>query len=109
MRRQLLQQRFGVGRRLRGAQAFLEARHGVGQARRFHRLHQVVERAVLEGLHRVLVEGGDEDQMRATTDQARGLDAGQARHVHVEEADVGLQRFEAFDRLAAVARLRHDS
>ena len=105
-RRQLLQQRLGVRRRLRGAQALLQARHGVGQARRLHRLHQVVERALREGLDRVLVVGGDEHEVRAAADAVRRLDARQARHVHVEEADVGLQRLELLDRLAAVARLR---
>ena len=38
----------------------------------------------------------------------RGLDAGHARHVHVEEADVGLLLLELLDRLAAIARLRDD-
>ena len=46
----------------------LQARHGLGQARRLHRLHQVVEHALREGLHRVLVVRGDEHQVRAAAD-----------------------------------------
>ncbi len=46
--------------------------------------------------------------MRAAPDVARRLDAGHARHVHVEKADIGPLGIEQLDRLSAVSRLRDD-
>jgi hypothetical protein len=59
-----------------------------------------------ECLHRVLVVGGDEHQMRAAPDALRRLDARQARHVHVEKTDIGVMGFELPHGLAAIADLR---
>ena len=74
----------------------------------FDRLDEIVEHALRERLHGVLIVGGDEHEVRAAADVVRGFDAGNARHVHVEKADVGPARLELLDRLAAVARLRDD-
>ena len=60
---------------------------------------------MLEGLHGVLLVGGDEHDLRAPRDRARRLDAVQAGHVHVEEDDLRQVGVEELDRLAAVARL----
>ena len=103
-----LQQRFGVECRLRGAQAFLQSRDCLCQALRFDGLDQIVEHALRERLHGVLIVGGDEHQMRATTDVTGCFDARHARHVHIEKTDVGVMRLELVDRLATVARLRDD-
>jgi hypothetical protein len=46
--------------------------------------------------------------VRAPADLACGIDPRQARHVHVEEADVGAVRFEQPDRVATIAGLRDD-
>ena len=48
-----------------GARRCLQALHRVGQARLVERLDQVVDRALLEGLHGVLLVGGDEHDLRA--------------------------------------------
>src|SRR2546427_10778980 len=44
--------------------------------------------------------------MSAAADALRRLDAGESRHVHVEEADVGSKCFALPDSLAAIASLR---
>jgi hypothetical protein len=106
--RELAQQLVSVGRRTRGGEPLFEARHGFGQPLRLHRLHEIVERALGERLNRVLIVRGDEHEVRAATDVLRRLHAGQARHVDIQEADVGMVALESLDRLAAVACLRHD-
>ena len=75
-------------RRLRGLQPLLQPRDRLGKPRELHGLHEVVEHALREGLHRVVVVGRDEHEVRAPPDLARRLDAVDARHLHVEEADV---------------------
>jgi hypothetical protein len=57
--------------------------HRLGEAHRLHRLDEVVDRALLEGLHRVLLVGGDEHDVRAPPDLPRCFDAVHARHVDV--------------------------
>ena len=79
LRCELVQQRLGIERGLRGAQPLLQPCDGLRQARGLDRLDEVVEHALRERLHGVLVVRGDEHQMRAATDLLRGLDAGHAR------------------------------
>ena len=72
------------------------------------RLQQVVDRVDLERLDRVLIVGGDEDDVRRRlrVDHApRHLETGQPRHLDVEEHDVGLQSLDRAQRLDAVAGL----
>ena len=64
---------------LRSAQARLQAHHGCGQAGRLHRFHQIVDRSVLKSLHRVLVVGGDEDDVRAAGDLLGHVEPGHAQ------------------------------
>ena len=81
-------------------QALLDALDRDRQALALGRLEHVVGHALLEGLDRVLVVGGDEDDLAAASvvvvdraqlrDLPRRLDAGQARHADVEEHEVGL-------------------
>ena len=49
---------------------------------------------------------GDEHQMRATADVVRGIDAGEARHVDVEETDVGMPPARSAHRPRSRARAR---
>ena len=79
-----------------------------GKTRRFDRLQQVVERTLRERLNRVVIESRDEHEVGTASDVCRGVHAGQARHVHVEEADIRLALVEQGDRLAAVPGLRDD-
>jgi hypothetical protein len=103
-----MQERFGIGRGLRRTQPLLQAGNGLLQARGLDWLDEIVEHALSEGLHRILVVGSDEHEVRAATDVARGLDAGHARHVHIEKTDVRLILLELVDGLATVAGLRDD-
>ena len=108
LRREIAQQGFGVERGLRCRDAILEPRDGIGEARGFDGFHEIVERAFGERPHRILIVCGHEHEVRATADRVRGFDARDARHVHVEKADVGFLRFEVLDRFAAVARFGDD-
>src|SRR5208283_1299795 len=94
-----------AGRRLEPWKAL----HGGGEPCRVDGLEKVVERIELEGLHRELVVGRREDHVRH-----RGLEGleelhpGLARHLHVEEEDVGLERRHLLAGLLGVGRLaRH--
>jgi hypothetical protein len=79
------------------------------QPRLIHRFQQIVDRVDLERFDGVLVVGGDEDDLRRgvpVEQAARDLEAGQARHLHVEEHHVGLQplnRRQRFDAVPGVA------
>ena len=74
------------------------------------RLEQVVDGARLEGLDGVLVVGGDEHQHRQgfLRQVRQHLEAGHARHLDVEEHQVGLVLLDGGERLAAVGALRDD-
>ena len=102
----------GVQRRIepgrRRSQPLLHARHGREQARRRHRLQHVVDCALVEGGDRVLVIGGDEDDMTAPASLARNFQPGRARHLDVEEHHVGAMLVEQAQRLHAVGRLADD-
>ena len=78
---------------------------------RVDRLQQVVDRVDLERLDRVLIERGDEDDVRRRAlveHPPRHLEAGQPRHLHVEKHHVGLQPVDRRQRLDAVASLSDD-
>jgi hypothetical protein len=88
-----------------------QASEGGMNAALFHvpgEAHIVFTGAVLERLHRVMIECGDKHEVRAAADETRCLHARESGHVHIEKAHVRLQRLELFDRLASVARLRND-
>ena len=105
---QLLQQLLGVDRRPRRLQTFLETAHGFREPYLFDRLQQVIECALREGLHSVVIVRRDEHEMRAPADVVRGIDAGESRHVDVEEADLGMTLVEQPHRLPPVPRLGHN-
>ena len=68
------------------------------------RLHQIVDRVGLERAQRVVAIGGDEDEQRRL-DLHQPLDhrkAVEARHLDVEEDEVGLVGLDRADRLAPV-------
>ncbi len=79
----------------------------VASARR-ERLHHVVDGALLEGGDRVLVVGGDEDDVALAARLLRDFEAGHARHLDVEEQDVGRVLVERAQRLDAVLGLGAD-
>ena len=74
-----------------------------------HRLEQVADGLRLEGLDRIGVVGGREDDRRGLGQQChvpRRLQSVHAGHAHVEQHDVGLQLAGQAQRLVAVARPR---
>ena len=95
-----------------GAQLLLEPRHGLGEARRRERLHHVVDRALVEGGHRVGVVRGHERDVAAAVDLLRDLEAAHAGHLDVEEQHVGpvlldrVQRGDTFLGLRADRQFR---
>jgi hypothetical protein len=108
-------------RRHRGGapRAAAQAVGGELQAVAFGRLEHVVDHALLEGLDRVLVVGGDEHDLGQQLvvvpfagwqlgDLACRVDAGQARHADVQEHDVGPVLLDQGHRLEPVLRLGHD-
>ena len=81
------------------------------EPRRIHRLQQVVDRVHLERLDGVLIVRRDEDDVRRRVrleHPPRDLEAGQPRHLDVEEHDVRLQAVDGRQRLDAVAGLADD-
>jgi hypothetical protein len=86
----------------------LQAADRVGEPGVLERLDEIVDGALLERLHRVVLVRGDEDDLRAPGDRPRRVDAAASRHVHVEERDARPQLLEELDRLAPVARLGDD-
>ena len=80
--------------------------HGFLDARPRERLQQIVDRLHLEGADRVLVVGGREhDVRRRPRERLQHLEAVHARHLHVEEDEVGLPLLDHLQRLDAVGRL----
>ena len=93
------------------ADAPLRPLHGQAEPNRVDRLEQVVDRVDLERLDGMLIIRGDEDDVRRRArveHPARDLEAGQPRHLHVEEHEVGLQAVDGRQRFHAVARLSDD-
>ena len=81
------------------------------QALRTHRLQQVVERVEVEGLHRVIVVGGGEDDRRRLlegAEMAGQLDAVHARHADVGEHDIDRVCAQELERHQPVAGLADD-
>ena len=103
----MAQQIAQVGRRRR--QAGADALQGARQALRFHRLEQVVDRAGVEGVHRILVVGGHEYHVRALADAGGHFQARQARHADIEEHHVGLMLQEAVPGIVAILGHLHDA
>src|SRR5712671_1215782 len=103
---ELAQQSFD--RRRRPADALLEARHGRSEPGRIGGLEHVVRGSLLERGEGVLVVGRHEHDMAAAAHLARHLEAGEPRHLDVEEQHVGRMRFDLPQGRDAVARLRDD-
>ena len=75
-------------------------------------LEQVVDGVDVEGAHRVLVEGGGEDDLRQPVlvldellEHGESVEAG---HLHIEKDEVGLVLADELDGLDAVCALGHD-
>jgi hypothetical protein len=87
--------------------AVLQTQDGSGQPLARVRLQDVIGRLLLEGCHRVFVVCRDEHDVTAPVHAARDLEPVLARHLDVEEGDVGsrvldrLQRFRAIGGLGA--------
>ena len=99
----LLQRRRLLDAALLG-EAAADALERVGEPRLVHRLHQIVDRVRLEGAQRMVRISGDEDeQRRLHLHQALDhREAVEARHLDVEEDEIGLVGLDRADRLAAV-------
>ena len=93
---------------LRGLrQAAAQALAGGGEAFGRHGFEQVVDCAMLEGVDRVLVVGGGEDDVAAVEQLARRFDAAHAGHADVEKGDLRLVARGQFHRFDAVRRHRN--
>jgi hypothetical protein len=68
------------------------------QPLRVEGLQQIIERVNLEGPNRVLVESGDENNLKLEFDPVNKLEAGFAGHPNVEEDDVGPGSLYRLDR-----------
>src|SRR5580658_4231263 len=75
-----------------------------------HGLEQVVKRVHVKSLQCKLIEGGDKNHIRtlARVDLGNDFKAGLARHLYVEEYQVGLGMRDRFDGLAPIAALRQN-
>ena len=80
------------------------------EAFRIERLQQVIHGVHVERLDRVLVVGGDKHHRRHPfgADLSNDLEAGQARHLDVEEDERGLEVEDRAHRGGAVLRVTHD-
>ena len=99
--RKRLQDAIQVGRR--AAQLCLEPRDGRRKPRRREWFHHVVDRALLEGRHRMLVVGGDEYHVAPAIGLLSDFEAVQAGHLDVEEHDVGRQPLDGMQGFDAIA------
>src|SRR6185312_1186963 len=72
------------------------------------RLQQVIDGGGVEGPHRILIEGGREDNRRSPFDQLEHFEAVELWHLHVEKYNVRLMLRDRFHRLEAVGALRDD-
>ena len=97
------------GERVLGLQARDRAGDGGVEARLAERLHHVVERVDLEGAQGVLVERGHEHDAARHVGAQRleHREAVAARHLHVEEQQVGPQAAHDRDGLVPRRRLAH--
>jgi hypothetical protein len=81
---------------------------GRRQAIRLHRLEEVVDGTGLECLHRVLVVGGDEDDVTLAADQRCDIESAATRHANVEECHLRRVHVEGRERRIAVRHLGDD-
>ena len=86
--------------------------HGLRDPLLVERLQQVVDGVHFEGLHRILVVGGGEDDLRQRhflvdqlLDDAEAVEPG---HLHVEEDEFGRELLDQVHRFHAVLALRDD-
>ena len=88
----------------------LRAGERFGETILVERFQQVVERGGVEGAHGVLVIRGEEDDDRGFFggDVGQHAEAVFARHLHVEEEQVGALFFDGGDRFKAVITLASD-
>src|SRR5882762_8261276 len=100
-RAELAQQPFDRG--CGPADALLQARHGRSEPRRIGGLEHVVRGSLLERRKGVLVVRRHEHDVAAAAYLPRHLEAGQPRHVDVEEQHVGRMRFDLPQGRDAVA------
>lgn len=89
---------------LGGDEALLQPRLGHGEPLGRHWFEQVIHRALLERVDRVLVIRGDEYDMGLVVQLARAVDAVLPRHADVQEDDVRLVLFRQRDRFDAIGR-----
>ncbi len=82
--------------------------HRLGQTRGGDRLHHVIDGALLEGGDGELVEGGDERDVAPALRLPGHVEAGHARHLDIQEQDVGLVLVDGVQRGNAVGRFRAD-
>jgi hypothetical protein len=86
-----------------------KALDGGGEPRGIDRLQEVVERVQLEGLHRELVVGGREDDVRhGRLERLEELHPGLPGHLDVEEEEVGLERRHLLAGLLGLRGLARD-
>ncbi|MNL06833.1 hypothetical protein D3C87_1274820 [compost metagenome] len=95
------------GRRL--LEGLAQPLHGPRQALVRDRLDEIVHGLALEGVQRVLVEGGDEDHPRVGLDALRHLQPGQPRHLDIEKGHRRRQLCDGLRGLHAIGRLPHDA
>ena len=95
--------------RVFGLQPRQRAGHGGVEARAAERLEHVVERVHLERAHRMLVERGHEHHAarHVLAQRFEHAEAVPARHLHVEEQEVGPEPPHQLHRLLARRRLAH--
>jgi hypothetical protein len=97
--------RSGKAAALNGCADFLErGREALG----FDGLQQVIECADVEGFHGVMIVCRRENDARRPVELLQQIESGSARHLHVEEYDLGGKLFDAFTRLIDIARLTGD-
>jgi hypothetical protein len=78
------------------------------QPLRADRLEHIIKRGMFESLYREFVEGGHEDYASVALDSFCHLEAGQPRHLDVEESQVRVQLGDAGGSVDAIAREMDD-
>jgi hypothetical protein len=71
-------------------------------------LEQIVERCVVEGLHRVAVEGRHKHDTGIAFDALRHFQAAHAWHLNIEKGQIRLEFFDGGRSLIPIARDVHD-
>jgi hypothetical protein len=79
------------------------------QSRPIHRLEQVVHRLQLEGIHRILIERGAEDDRGSRPAERRGhFETAAAGHLNVQQHQIGHELGDSFDRLHTIFGFAND-